>query len=87
MLSEPPAAVAAVQGAAVAALLREDPSAPFVLVADVTRDERLEASPPRSARPACGQLLVVPLRFREAVIGALSLAGRESGRSASARST
>jgi GAF domain-containing protein len=79
VLSEPPAAVAAVQGAAVAALLREDPSAPFVLVADVTRDERLEGVAGEIADAGVRSLLVVPLRFREAVIGALSLAGREPG--------
>ena len=79
VLSEPPAAVAAVQGAAVAALLREDPSAPFVLVADVTRDERLEGVAGEIAEAGVRSLLVVPLRFREAVIGALSLAGREPG--------
>ncbi len=79
VLSEPPAAVAAVQGAAVAALLREDPSAPYVLVADVTRDERLEGVSAEIAEAGVRSLLVVPLRFREAVIGALSLAGREPG--------
>ena len=79
VLSEPPAAVAAVQGAAVAALLREDPSAPHVLVADVTRDERLEGVSAEMAEAGVRSLLVVPLRFREAVIGALSLAGREPG--------
>jgi GAF domain-containing protein len=79
VLSEPPAAVAAVQGAAVAALLREDPSAPFVLVGDVTRDERLEGVASEMAEAGVRSLLVVPLRFREAVIGALSLAGREPG--------
>ena len=87
VLSEPPAAVAAVQGAAVAALLREDPSAPFVLVADVTRDERLEGVAAEMADAGVRSLLVVPLRFREAVIGALSLAGASPARSASARST
>ncbi len=79
VLSEPPAAVAAAQGAAVAALLRDDPNAPHVLIADVTRDERLAGVAGEIAEAGVRSLLVVPLRFRESTIGALSLASRDVG--------
>jgi GAF domain-containing protein len=79
VLSEPPAAVAAVQAAAVAALLRSDPNAPHVLVADVIGDERLGPVAAEVAETGVRSLLLIPLRFRETVMGALTLARPEAG--------
>jgi GAF domain-containing protein len=79
MLSEPPAAVAAVQGAIVAALLRDESAADHVLVADAPRDPRLGPLAEEVGDLGIRSLLVVPLRFREAVIGAISLGSREAG--------
>jgi GAF domain-containing protein len=77
VLSEPPAAVAAVQAAAVASLLRDDPNAAHILVPDVVGDERLGPVAAEIAEIGVRSLLVVPLRFRETVMGALSLSARE----------
>jgi GAF domain-containing protein len=79
MLSEPPHAVRSAQGIAVSAMLREDPTAPFLLVADVARDDRLAAIAADLGDAGFRSLLVVPLRFREAVIGALALSARDVG--------
>jgi GAF domain-containing protein len=79
VLSEPAAAVATVQGAAIAAILRSEPSAGHVLIADAARDERLGAVAADVADAGIRSLLVVPLRFRESVIGALSVESAEVG--------
>ncbi len=73
VLAEPPSATTTAHAAAVATLVRSDVAGPHVVVPDVTTDERLAALAADLTAAGVGSLVVVPLRFREAVIGAVSL--------------
>jgi GAF domain-containing protein len=70
--AEPAALASGPQGAAVAALLREAGGDP-VLVQDVAAHPRLAPLAPELAGAGVEGVLVVPLRFREEVIGAIAL--------------
>jgi GAF domain-containing protein len=73
VLAEPPSATSTAHAAAVATLVRSDVSGAAVVVQDVAADERLAAIAADLAASGVASLVVVPLRFREAVIGAVSL--------------
>jgi len=79
-LAEPTSALQSSYGAAVATLLRGDPLADAIVVADAQRDGRLSGIASDLARAGVRALLVVPLRFRDEPMGALALASPEPGR-------
>ena len=79
-LAEPTGALQSSYGAAVATLLRGDPLADAIVVADAQRDSRLSGIASDLATAGVRALLVVPLRFRDEPMGALALASPEPGR-------
>jgi GAF domain-containing protein len=79
-MAEPVTALQSTYGAAVATLLRGDPLADAIVVADAQRDPRLTGIAKDLSTAGVRAILVVPLRFRDEPIGALALAAPEPGR-------